>query len=155
MKYGLRESFTCPTPKPRYGSGPKIWMNDDGTMTCEYDLPRRRRMALDQARPGPDDDDALEELSRLLRENLAPDVLSHVEQLIVHLLGAGPDANSPDAVLTNDEPVPFRGMPRRPGIDNRRHLAGDSAGSAKLDAYRAAEASLRLMFPTMRIPRQL
>ncbi len=151
----MREEFTCPVPgghRFRNGDGPKILWDGDGTLTCSWDrpVPVRRVLALDEAPP---DDDTAQELSRLLRENLSPELCSRVESLIVHLMGAGPDPNSP-SVLTNDKPPPFPGQPRRPGLD-RRSLAGGSRGNAKLAAHTAVGESLKRMFPTMRPPRQL
>jgi hypothetical protein len=78
-KFGIRESFTCPTPRPRYDDGPKIWLNKENTMECSYDVPKKRViMAQDQA---PDDhmQDIAVELSQLL-QGLSPDDRSRAEE---------------------------------------------------------------------------
>ncbi len=153
----MREEFTCPVPgghRFRNGDGPKIIWNGDNTLTCSWDrpVPVRQVMALDEQPP---DDGSLRELCSLLRENLDPDVYSKAEQLLVHLMGGGPDVYSPDVVLNaNDEPAPFRGQPPRPGIDRRftPPLAGDSRALRELVSW---EKSFRARFPTARRPRQL
>jgi hypothetical protein len=180
-KFGVRESFTCPTPRPRYGDGPKIWLNKDNTMTCSYDVPKQRViMAQDQA-PNDHMGDLAIELSELL-QGLSPTDRSRAEALIIKLIERDSGANTDDPVPSaTDEPQEFVGKPPRPGMDpstmpriipgmpgtarqgqpavpnavdrlRLRAMAGDKAGDANDYGFRA---DFLKRLPGSRIPRRL
>jgi hypothetical protein len=157
-KVGIREEFKC-RPTPRYGDGPKIYYNSDGSLTCSHDVPRKRviTMANDQA---PDDHmrDIAVELSEIL-QGLSPSDRARAESLIIKLIERDAGANTDDPVPSAmDEPPHFPGKPYPPGVITpgipRAKLAGDKKGWS-LKEHEAWEQRFHDMFPGARIPRVL
>jgi hypothetical protein len=148
-----RASFTVPTPRP--DGGPKIYLNGDGTITCSYDVPKRKlahdaqprtrpvRYGRDQQTQNPayaPDADPVGELVKLLQgAGLDQEASARACELIKQIAGSDIDPDTVPPELDSDaydaEPEASTYQPSAAGEQPR--LAGDAAARQR----RAREVS--------------